>query len=192
MGSAPASTGEYKTTYYCSGSSVFTVCQHICRPALQQLSDLVQRTGALIVLSSAWRLDRRYRRALLRGLATFDLKLPSKIIGRTTTKRGVGNNTKGTHKKGTTLVQVGPQNQIVAVAADNCPLTSAQERALQIAEWLQKHGPVKSWVAIDDLHLQECFLKNEPPKCVRTEPFLGLNEKVKKEALAVLLSNVTG
>lgn len=134
--------------------------------AMQALRHIIERTGAVIVLSSEWRRNEALRQAVDDVLEAHRLRA-SLGVTRTDMDRELGTGD---------------------------PVRSfAQRRAREITAWLREHeDEVKGWVVIDDINLamadedRKASTKSMGPKLVQTWPLCGLTMGNAKTAVRIL------
>eukprot|EP00928_Gymnodinium_smaydae_P030069 TRINITY_DN22459_c0_g1_i1.p1 TRINITY_DN22459_c0_g1~~TRINITY_DN22459_c0_g1_i1.p1 ORF type:complete len:301 (+),score=59.21 TRINITY_DN22459_c0_g1_i1:67-903(+) len=137
--------------------------------AVRALRTIVQNTGASIVLSSEWR-----RSEVMRNAVGINLRSGGLPQVRTTT-----------------ITTIKPKMELVKA---NSMIAFAERRAREIAEFLQRHPQVRSWVALDDVDLGWADGYRTPgtplmrSRLVRTDAKVCLTEKDAQEAVRILLN----
>jgi hypothetical protein len=209
-GSSSSSSSNYNSNHRRNRIPLNGISASLHRPALENLLELCRDTNSKLVISSSWRLDQECYQALVNAMRDFDPRWlgPATIIGRTPnasnksyTFRQRNHETKRNSRSNKISVAVLPRANTHNLDSTSPPFVTreilstppAPARAWEIASWLQKYGPVKSWVAIDDLQLQKHFdlmqgaqFKNS--SCVKTRPWVGLDMHGKQQARSILLA----
>jgi hypothetical protein len=76
-----------------------------------------------------------------------------------------------------------------ALLGHTCADEEIPERGAQILRWLEDHGPVEQWAAVDDHPLR---LGDQDWRQVRTDPTLGLSDADADALVAILRGQGSG
>lgn len=166
----PAKAGGFEAVSIGGAHAVKADTSDFFAGAMQALRYIVERTGALIVLSSEWRRDENLTQAV-NGMLN---------------KHGMRN----AHDATTVLLdrELGTNDVIKSFC---------ERRAREITDWLQRHEhEVREWVVIDDVNLsmadesKKASTKAMGPRLVQTVPLFGLTMGNAKTAVRILLGEM--
>lgn len=162
----PARAGGFDVLWVDGAQAVHPDTSDFFPSAMKALRHIIERTGAIIVLSSEWRRNETMQAAVDHKLAEYRLRACSSIT-RVDLDRELGSGD---------------------------PVRSfAARRACEISSWLHDHeNEVKGWVVLDDINLaiadedKKTGTKAMASKLVQTWPLCGLTMGNAKTAVRIL------
>merc|ERR1719160_449123 len=166
----PARAGGFEAVGIDGGTAIKADTSDFFAGAMQALRHVIERTGAVVVLSSEWRRDETLREAINKML--------------------VSNGMRPVHSCTTVALERD-------MTTSDVLKSFAERRAREISEWLSRHEhEVREWVVIDDVNLAIADEQKKPttkpmgPRLVQTVPLFGLTMGNAKTAVRILLGEL--